>query len=196
MISIPNMLAPLQAQVPAWALFLALLGVSLALIFAGSTLAKIVAFVVVGFVGASVGGALAAQYLPPGGNLVGVILGFAVGGLLGVALIALGIGFAVGYAGYLLALNFALSPTMALIVGIAFFIVGLALSGKILTVGTALVGGLLLFDVLTHYGFGPTMATVVAALMTLIGLWVQLSPNRRVAQPATSNVGGQPSDRR
>ena len=186
--SIPNILAPVQASVPAWALLLGLLGLSLVLIFAGSTLVKVVAFVVVGFAGAAFGGALAAQYLAPSWQLVGIILGFVVGGLLGVVLIALGIGFAVGYAAYLVALDFALGSTVALIAGVVFFIVGLALSGKILTVGTAVVGGLLLFNVLTYYGFGSTMATVVAAALTLMGLWVQLAPQRRI----TANAGGQP----
>ncbi len=187
--SIPNILAPLQANVPAWALLLGLLGLSLVLIFAGRTLVKVVAFVVVGIAGAAFGGTLATQYLAPSWQLVGMILGFVVGGLLGVALIALGIGFAVGYASYVFALDFALGPTVALISGVVFFIVGLALSGRILTVGTAIVGGLLLFDVLTHYGFGSTMATLVAAALTLVGLWVQLAPQRRM----TAATGGQPS---
>ncbi len=184
------MLAPLQANVPAWALLLGLLALSLVLIFAGKTLVKVVAFVAVGIVGAAFGGTLAAQYLAPSWQIVGLLLGFVIGGLLGVALIALGIGLAVGYAAYVLALDFALGPTVALIAGVVFFIVGLALSGKILTVGTAIIGGLLLFDVLTRYaGFGPTIATVVAAALTIAGLWVQLAPQRRM----TTAAGGHPS---
>ncbi len=190
--NIPDILAPLQANVPAWALLLGLLALSLVLIFAGSTLVKLVAFVVVGIAGAAFGGTLAVQYLAPSWQLVGMILGFVIGGLLGVALIALGIGFVVGYAAYLLALDFAFSQTIALIAGVVFFIVGLALSGKILTIGTAVVGGLLLFNVLTQYGFGSTMATLVAAALTLVGLWVQLAPQRRM----TATAGGQPSANR
>jgi hypothetical protein len=187
--SISSMLAPLQANVPAWALLLGLLGLSLVLIFAGGTLVKVVAFVVVGIAGAALGGTIAAQYLAPSWQLLGVVLGFVVGGVLGVALIALGIGFALGYAAYLVALDLALGPTIALVTGVVFFIVGLVLSGKILTVGTAIVGGLLLFNVLTYYGFGSEVATLVAAVLTVLGLWVQLAPRRRM----TVSTGSQPS---
>ncbi len=193
MLSIPHILAPALAQVPASLLVLSLLVVSLVLIFAGRTLVKVVAFLVVGFAGAAFGSILAAQYLSPQWAIIGLLLGFVIGGLLGVALLPLGIGLAVGYAGYVIALDLALGPTAALVAGVAFFVVGAFLSGKILGAATALVGGLLLFDVLTRYaGFGPTVATVIAAALTLIGLWVQLMPERRLTQPTTTNVGGQP----
>ncbi len=191
MFSIHDILAPVTAHVPAPLVLVALLGISLVLIFAGRTAAKVVAFLAVGLVGAAFGGTLAAQYLPPYWSMIGLLLGFVVGGILGVALLALGIGLLVGYVAYLMALGFALGPTISLLVGVAFFIVGVVLSGKILTLATAVFGGVLLFDVLTRYGFGPTMAIVVAGAITLIGLWVQLAPQRRLTQPA--NVGGQPS---
>ena len=168
-----------------------LLALSLVLIFAGKTLVKAVAFVVVGFVGASLGANLAAQYLAPSWEIAGIFLGFVLGGMLGVTLIVLGIGFAVGYAAYLVALDLALGQTAALVTGVVFFVVGLALSGKVLTVGTAVVGGLFLFNVLTLYGLGPTTATLVAAALTLAGLWVQLAQGRM--SQSTSSAGGQPS---
>ncbi len=196
MVQIPDSLSPVLPGVPASLLLLALLGVSLVLIFAGRTLAKVVAFLAVGIVGAAFGGTLAVQYLAPQWHILGVLLGFVVGGLLGVALLPLGIGLAVGYAGYIIALDLALGPAAALIAGVAFFVVGALLSSKILSVATAVIGGLLLFDVLTRYGFGSTLATLVAALLTLVGLWVQLAPGRRPSQPTTTNVGGQPSDSR
>lgn len=195
MVSIPNSLSPVLPGVPADLLLLALLGVSMVLIFAGRTLAKVVAFLAVGIVGAALGGTLAAQYVAQW-QILGVLLGFVIGGLLGVALLPLGIGLAVGYTGYVIALDLALGPTAALVAGVAFFVVGALLSGKILSVATAAIGGLLLFDVLTRYGFGSTLATLVAALLTLAGLWVQLSPDRRPSQPTATQVGGQPSDRR
>jgi hypothetical protein len=46
---------------------------------------------------------------------------------------------------------------------------------------TALAGGLLLFNVLTTVGLGLTLSTLLAAGLTLVGLWVQYSPERRVA---------------
>lgn len=192
MMSIQAALAPILGQVPPWVLLLALLVVSLALIFAGSEIVKVIAFLIVGVAGASVGAVLAAQYLPPGGDLVGIILGFVMGGLLGVALIPLAIGILVGYAGYLLALDFALSFTMALVAGVVFFVVGLALSGKILTVATAIAGGLLLFNTLTLVGFTTPLSMVLAAAVTVAGIWVQLAPERRVTKAPTPTTGGQP----
>ena len=186
--SIPTILAPVLANVPAWAILLGLLGLSLVLIFAGSALVKVVAFIVVGLAGATFGGALAAHFLAPSWEFLGILLGFVLGGLVGVALIAIGIGFAAGYAAYLVTLDLALGQTAALLAGVIFFVVGLALSGKILSVGTAIVGGLILFNVLTYYGFGSPMATVIAAALTLFGLWVQLAPQNRLTA-----TGGQPS---
>ena len=197
MYTIQSILAPALAQLPAWLLVLSMVAVSLVLIFAGRTLVKVVAFLAVGLAGAGFGGALAAQYLSPQWGLLGVFLGFVIGGLLGVVLLPLGVGLAVGYAGYLLALDFALGPTAALVAGVAFFVAGALLSGKILSVGTAVAGGFLLFDVLTRYtGVGPDFAVVVSTLATVAGLWVQLEMHRRTVQPTTTNVGGQPGDRR
>lgn len=189
----PN-LPPVLGHVPA-ELLLALLGVSLVLIFAGKILVKVVAFLVVGLVGAAFGGTLVAQYVSPQWALIGLLLGFAIGGLLGMALLPLGVGLVVGYAGYIAALDFALGTTMALVAGVAFFVVGAMLSNKVIGVVTAVAGGLLLFDVLTRYGLGSTMATVVAALLTVVGLWVQVAPARRPSQPTATQVGGQPSAR-
>jgi hypothetical protein len=186
MMSIPNFMAPLLAQVPAELLLVVLAAVALALIFAGSSIVKVVAFFVVGFAGASLGGLLWAQYVGASGDFVGVLLGFVVGGLLGVALIPIGIGLLVGYAAYLVSLDLALSATVALIAGVVFFIVGLALSQKILVGVTAVAGGFLLFDVLTTLGFGLALSMLVAAGLTLVGLWVQYSPERRV--PPTQAV--------
>ena len=196
MVPFQHALSPVLAQVPAQLLFLALLGASLVLIFAGRTLAKVVAFLVVGFVGAAFGGQLAAQYLPPPWAVLFMVIGFAVGGLLGVVLLPLGVGLVVGYAGYLVALDLVLGHLPALVAGAALFAVGALLSGKILGAATALVGGFLLFGVLTHYGFDQTLATLVAAFLAIMGLWLQLAPDRRPAPPTTTSVGGQPGDRR
>jgi hypothetical protein len=193
MFSIPSSLVPAMTHVSGDLLFLFLLVVSLALIFAGGTLAKVLAFIVVGLVGAVFGGVLVAQYISPQWDLVGIFLGFVVGGLLGMALLPLGVGLVVGYAGYLLALGFGLSSTLALVAGVVFFIIGLVLSGKILKVVTAVAGGFLLFNVLVYFGLSPLVSTLVAAALTLSGLWVQLSSRRRVTKPAATNAGGQPS---
>lgn len=197
MIPFPHTLPPVQAYVPATVLLLALLGISLVLIFAGRALAKVVAFLAVGVIGAAFGGQLAAQYLAPQWATLGLLLGFVLGGIIGLVLLPLGVGLALGYAAYVVALSFAPSWIVAFIAGVAFFVVGALLSDKILGVATALIGGLLLFDVLTRYaGLGSPVATLVAALLTVVGLWVQLAPSRHPSQPTTTPVGGQPSDRR
>lgn len=192
MLSIPSSLFPAMAHVPTDLLFLVLLGVSLVLIFAGGTLAKIVAFIVVGLVGAAFGGSLVAHYVSPQWDLVGVLLGFVVGGLLGMALLSLGVGLVVGYAGYVLALGFGLSSSLAIVAGVVFFIVGLILASKILTVVMAVVGGFLLFNVLSYFGLAPALSIVLTGVLTLIGLWVQLSSRRHVTRPPAANVGSQP----
>ena len=173
-----------MAHVPKDLLFLALLVVSLALIFAGGTLAKVVAFIVVGLLGAVFGGVLVAQYISPQWDLLGVLLGFIIGGILGVTLLPMGVGLVVGYAAYIIALGFGLSSTVALVAGVIFFVVGLVLASKIIIFVTAVAGGFLLFNVLTYFGFDPLASTLVAGGLTLIGLWVQLATRRRVIRPA------------
>jgi len=180
-----------MAHVPADLLFLTLLVVSLALIFAGGTLAKVVAFVVMGLVGAVLGGVVVAQYISPQWDLVGILFGFIIGGLLGVVLLPLGVGLVVGYSAYIIALGFGLSSTVALVAGILFFVIGLALSSKILIIITAVGGGFLLFNVLTYFGFDPLVSAFVATALTLVGLWVQMSSRRRMAPKAAANLVGQ-----
>ena len=181
-----------MAHVPGDVLFLALLVVSLALIFAGGTLAKVLAFIVVGLLGAVFGGVLVAQYISPQWDLVGVLLGFVIGGLLGMALLSLGVGLVVGYATYIIALGFGLSSTAALVAGAVFFIVGLVLSSKIIKVVTAVAGGFLLFNVLVYFGLDPLVSTLVSLVLAVVGLWVQLVSGRRARRPVATNVGGQP----
>ncbi len=192
------MLALLQGQVPAWLPLLALLAVSLVLMFAGRSVVKVIAFFVVGLIGAAIGGTLAAQFLPGAGDLgtlLGSILGFAIGGLIGVVLVMVGIGVVLGYGAYALTQQFISGNIIPLVVGFVFFIVGIALYNKILGVVTALAGGFLLFDVLTTYGAGSTLSIVVAAALTLAGIWVQEDMHRKkkVSQPTISNAGSQPS---
>ena len=181
-----------MAHVPADLLFLALLAVSLALIFAGGTLAKVVAFIVLGLAGAVLGGVLVAHYISPQWDLLGVLLGFVIGGLLGMALLSLGVGLVVGYVAYIIALGFGLSSTVALVAGAIFFIIGLVLSSKILKIVTAVAGGFLLFNVLVYFGLDPLLSVLVAGALTLAGLWVQLSSPRRVIKPPATNASGQP----
>lgn len=159
--------------------------ISLLLIFAGRIVVKVFAFLVVGLIGASIGGMLGAQYLSSlgwVGSLLGALMGFFVGGLIGVALVAVGIGLAVGYGAYLLTLELISSTTAAIVVGFVFFVIGLVMYNKILPVVTGLAGGILLYDAMVLYGLNPTLSAVVAALLALVGIWVQLMSRRRTRQ--------------
>ncbi len=195
MVTFPSQLAPLLNTVPAWALALSMLVVSLILIFAGRKVVKFIAFLVVGLIGATIGGALMAQYLTGLGSLgilVGALVGFVIGGLLGVALLAVGIGLVMGYAAYLLTQGFVSGATIPLVVGIVFGLVGIALHNKILSFITALAGGLLLFDVLVAYGLNSTLSIILAAALTLAGIWVQEVGRKKMIQQTAPNVPGQP----
>ena len=190
--SFSNQLAPFLGSVPAGTLLLFTLCVSLLLIFAGRKVVKILAFLVVGVIGASLGATLVSHYLSTSGNLgilLGVLGGFLIGGVIGVLLVAVGIGLAMGYAGYLLTTAFVSVTTVPLLVGFVFFIIGVILYNKILGVVTALTGGFLLYDVLLIYGIDPILSTIIAAVLTLAGIWVQEGFHRRMAPPAAATAG-------
>ena len=184
--SIPNQLAPLLGSVPAGTLLLFTLVVSLLLIFAGRKVVKILAFLVVGVIGALVGATLVSQYFAASGSLgilLGILGGFLLGGLIGILLAAVGVGLALGYAAYLLTTGFVSGTTIPLVAGFVFFIIGVVLYNKILGVVTALAGGFLFYDVLLMYGISPILSTIVAAVLTLAGIWVQKGFHRSVAPP-------------
>jgi hypothetical protein len=176
---------------PAWPLVIIMLVVSLLLIFAGRKVIKALAFLIVGFAGASIGGILGAEYLTSlgiFGRILGVLIGFLVGGLIGIALVALGIGVVVGYGAYLLTMDIVSNTTAALVVGIVFFIVGLALYNKILSLVTAVTGGILFYDALALYGLNPIASAILAALVTLAGILVQERLRREMSEPDFTNV--------
>ncbi len=184
MVSIPSQFSNLLKGVPSWPLILAMLVVSLLLIFAGRKVIKALAFLVVGLIGASIGGMFAAQYLTSlgsAGTLLGVLIGFVAGGLIGLLIVRLGIGLAVGYAAYLLTLDVVSSTVAAFVVGFIFFVVGVVLYNKILSLVTAVAGGFLLYDALRLYGLNPTVSTVIAVLVTLVGIWVNFRHRRRAS---------------
>jgi hypothetical protein len=184
--SIRSLFIQLLNGLPVWPVVIALLVVSLLLIFAGRAVVKIFAFLVVGLIGASIGGMLGAHYLASlgyVGTLLGVLLGFFVGGLIGVLLVAVGIGLAVGYGAYLLTLDLLSSTTSAIVVGFIFFALGAVLYNKILPLVTAVAGGFLLYVALVLYGIDPTISMVLAVLVTITGIWVNFrhgKPKRKL----------------
>lgn len=181
MVSIPSQFTQLLNGLPAWPLFLVLLVISLLLIFAGRQVVKALAFLVVGLIGASIGGSLAAQYLTSLGwlgSLLGILIGFFAGGLLGLLIVRLGIGLAVGYAAYILTVDVVSSTIAGLVVGFIFFLIGVVLYNKILTLVTALAGGFILFTALNFY-ITPLASAALAIIITIVGLWVDFGRRKR-----------------
>ncbi|MGD0396585.1 MAG: hypothetical protein ABSB26_06710 [Nitrososphaerales archaeon] len=193
MVSIPGQFSDLLKGVPSWPLILAMLVVSLLLIFAGRKVVKALAFLVVGLIGASIGGEFAAHYLGSLGSfgtILGVLIGFVAGGLIGLLLVRVGIGLAVGYAAYLLTVDLVSSTIAAFVVGFVFFVVGWLLYNKILSLVTAVAGGFLLYDGLRLYGLDLTVSMVLAVLVTLAGIWVNFRHRKRAkwTMPYESSV--------
>jgi len=189
-VSLTSQFTQLLHGLPAWPLVIAMVIVALLLIFAGRAVVKIFAFLVVGLIGASIGGMLGAQYLSSlgwVGTLLGALMGFFLGGLIGVALVAFGIGLAVGYGAYLLTLDLIHSSPAAIVVGFVFFVIGLVLYNKILSLVTAVAGGFLLYDALRLYGIDPTLSAVLAVLVTVAGIWIHLR-SRRVPRFSATNA--------
>ncbi|MDG6914944.1 MAG: hypothetical protein JRM86_03280 [Nitrososphaerota archaeon] len=160
-----------------YALVLAL--VALALMFAGRSVVKGLAFLVAGLAGAAFGAGLAGPVLGPVGLVIGGIAGFLVGGMLGVWLVELGIGLAIGYFAYLAARYLTHSLLLAAVVGVALFFVGLAVSGELLELATAALGGVIIYGVLLFFGSPPLDATVLSVVLAAAGLYVQWTGRRR-----------------
>ncbi len=178
--SIPNSI------LPTWVLALVLAVVALLLIFEGRKVVKVLAFLIVGLIGLSIGGALGGQYLSSlgqAGTILGALIGFFAGGLIGLFLVAFGIGLIVGYGAYLLTLDIISDSTAAIVVGVIFFIIGLVLYNKILTFVTAVAGAFLLYDALVLFGLGSVLSLVLAFIVFIIGIWRDLS-KRRHAPPS------------
>ncbi len=189
LVSLPSQFSKLLNGLPSWPLFLILLIVSLLLIFYGRKIVKVLAFLIVGLIGASIGGMLGAQYLTSIGVLgrfLGILIGFVAGGLIGLLLVSVGIGLIVGYAAYLLTIDLVSNSTAAFVVGFVFFIIGVVVYNKILTVVTAVAGGFLLYDALAFY-INPTIAALLAIIVTLVGVWHGLRSERRKSNPFASN---------
>lgn len=162
---------------PLFALVLAL--VALGLIFAGRSIIKGLAFLVVGLAVASFGIAAGALVLGVVGAIIGGVVGFLVGGLIGILVVDVGMGLALGYFGYLATHDLAHSLFLAVVVGIVLFFVGVAISSKLLELVTAAVGGVVLYGVLVFFGAAPIYAAVISLVLAAAGFYVQWAKRRR-----------------
>jgi hypothetical protein len=147
--------------------------VSLALIFAGRFVIRVIAFLAVGIAFASVAATFGAAILGVVGFVLGGIVGFFIGGVLSFFLLPLAIGIGAGVIAYDLSQMFLHAYAVSVVLGIIFFIIGLIVSMKLLALAAVIFGGLLLLDVLYYFHFPPLLALLVAILMCVIGFWVQ-----------------------
>jgi hypothetical protein len=152
-----------------------LLGVSLALIFAGRIVIKGIAFILVGLGAALVGSSLGSLFMGTTGALLGGVLGFVAGGVLGVILLPLSIAFALGYAGYTLGGNSLSLGALSIVVAVVLFVIALVLSGKILALVSTVLGCLILFNLAILEGLDPLAATVAVFIMGAMGFIVQVT---------------------
>ena len=152
---------------------LVLLVVALALMFAGRSIIRTLAFLVVGLAGAAFGAGVGTIALGPLGTILGAVFGFVIGGLIGLLLVHIGIGLALGYFGYLVTRDVTHLFLLAVLVGIILFVVGLAIASKLLDLATSVLGGVIFYGVLTFFGVSPTLAFVVTVVAAAAGFYVQ-----------------------
>lgn len=176
-----NGLFPQTLSGPGGLVYAAVLGLlAVTLVFAGRSVVKALAFLVVGLAGAALGVELGAAMGTVGSTLGGV-LGFFVGGVLGVWLVAVGMGFALGYFGYLAARFLTGSVLLAAAVGVVLFFIGVAMSGRLLGFVTSVLGGLVFYSVLLYFGATPFFAAIVSVLLAALGFYVQWGRSREEA---------------
>ena len=152
---------------------LVLLAISLALIFAGKQIIRVIAFIAIGL---AVGAAFAAGgtlILGVVGFVIGGILGFIIGGLLSLVLLPLAIGIGIGLVAYDIMQAILHVYIFSLIVGVIFFVIGIIISLKLLALATAFFGALLLFDALLFFGVPGILALLLCIILGVIGFWVQ-----------------------
>ena len=161
----------------AFALVLAL--VALALIFAGRSIIKGLAFLVVGLAVAAFGVATGGVLLGVVGAIIGGVAGFLIGGLIGILLVDFGMGLALGYFAYLATRYLTHSLILAVVVGVVLCFVGLAITSKLLELVAAAVGGLILYSVLVFFGVAPLDSAAVSIILAVVGFFVQRSRSRK-----------------
>ncbi|MEM1923455.1 MAG: hypothetical protein QXX80_06670 [Nitrososphaerota archaeon] len=148
--------------------------VALALIFMGKKVAKALVFIAGGVAVALITASFVNPYLGGLLTLVAAIAGFALGGLIAIFILKLGIGVALGILGYNIASWLGSYMVVGIVVGIILFVIGVLLSDKILAVTTVLLGSLLLIQSLNTLGVPLLITLTFAALLAALGLYTQL----------------------
>ncbi|MDA4117566.1 MAG: hypothetical protein OK455_04400 [Thaumarchaeota archaeon] len=169
-----------------------LLLLSLALMFAGRSVIKGLAFLVAGLAGAAFGLTVGALFLGVIGAIIGGVLGFVVGGIIGTLLVHVGIGIALGYFGYLAASYLTHIFVLAVLFGVVLFVIGVAFSSKLLELMTATLGGVILYGVLAFFAVPPLYAAIISVLLAIAGFYVQREAHRRGGIGGTSRGRARP----
>jgi hypothetical protein len=159
--------------VPATVAILLIVALCLALAFFGRDLIEVLAFIVTGLIVGAIGAQLGLQYLGAVGEVLGGVGGFLLGGLLGVFLVIVGIGIALGYLSYSATYAVVGNEIIAIIAGAVLFIAGIILANEILSIATALLGGLILFDLMSYMGMGFVLSGIIAVALAIVGAYVQ-----------------------
>ena len=157
------------------------------LIFFGRRVIKAVAFILGGLAGAYFGGILGAAFPGSFGTLVAEVIGFLLGGFLGMSFLSFAIGLGLGYAGYAITQAILGSTLASLSIGLVLFVVGMILAGKILHLVSEIFGGFLLLNVLTFMGLPLEVALVAVIILSSLGLWVQNESAKRMS-PSLSRL--------
>ena len=161
--NIPNIIFPL--------IFIIL---ALLLIFAGKTIVKAVIFLVTGLVASAFAVLLASMYaMNLALTVIFALVVFIAGGLIGVFLLPVGIGFSLGVIGYSLASTLQGSFLIALIIGVILFIVGVVLADKILIIISAVLGAFILVTAAIELGVPLFVAILGAMILAAVGIVVQ-----------------------
>jgi hypothetical protein len=150
-----------------------LIVVSLLLMFAGRAIIKALAFVAVGLAGAAFGATAGGLILGLPGAVIGAFIGFIVGGFIGLLLVHIGMGLALGYFGYVVLRDLTHIFILAVVLGFFLFIIGIIISSKLLELVTAILGGVILYETLVVLGVAPLFATLTAVILAMLGFYVQ-----------------------
>jgi len=139
---------------------------------------KALSFLAVGLAGAAFGLAAGGLVLSGIGALAGAVVGFVLGGIVGVLILHLGMGFVLGYFGYLAVRDLSHVFLLAAAVGLVLFFVGIVATGKLLELATALVGGIILYGVLVFFGLTPLVSFAIALALGIAGFSTQQGRRR------------------
>lgn len=168
------MLGPqLEQLLPVAQLVLGLL-----LIFFGKDLVRFGAFVAAGSIGAYLVWSVAGRGLGEVLSLALLLLGFAVFGLLGLALLRIGVAVASGALTYLIASALGLQWFYALAASLVSVAVALLWHRQALAVLSVAVGGLLVQRGLSWLPIDPGLVVVIVVVLVALGLRVQIRQRR------------------